>query len=73
MVTAIILMNVKRSKVNEVAGQLADMPEISEAYSVSGSHDLIAIVRVKSNDELADLVTGPLSRMDDIEKTETIV
>ena len=73
MVTAIILMNVKRSKVNEVAGQLADMPEISEAYSVSGKHDLIAIVRVKSNDELANLVTGPLSRMDDIEQTETML
>ena len=73
MVTAIILMNVKRSKVNEVAGQLADMPEISEAYSVSGKHDLIAIVRVKSNDELADLVTGRLSRMDDIEQTETML
>lgn len=73
MVTAIILMNVKRNKVNEIAEQLAGMPEISEAYSVSGKHDLIAIVRVKTNDELAELVTGRLSRMDDIENTETML
>jgi len=73
MVAAITLMNVKRNKVNEIAEQLAGMPEISEAYSVSGKHDLIAIMRVKTNDELAELVTNRLSRMDDIENTETML
>ena len=46
MVTSIILMNVERALVNDIAEQLADRPEISEVYSVSGSYDLVAIARV---------------------------
>lgn len=73
MVTAIILINVERHKVNEVAEQLAGMREISEVYSVSGNYDLIAIVRVDSNDDLAELVTNHLLKIDGIEKTETLL
>lgn len=43
MVTAVILINVERHKVNEIAELLAGKREISEAYSVSGNYDLIAI------------------------------
>jgi DNA-binding Lrp family transcriptional regulator len=73
MVTSIILMNVKRDKVSEIAEQLAAMPEISEAYSVSGRYDLIAVVRVKTNDELAGLVTERLAKIEGIEKTDTML
>jgi len=73
MVTSIILMNVKRDKVSEIAEQLAAMSEISEAYSVSGRYDLIAVVRVKTNDELAGLVTERLAKIAGIEKTDTLL
>lgn len=73
MVTAIILINVERHKVNEIAERLADMREISEVYSVSGRYDLIAIVRVERNDDLAELVTNHLLKIDGIEKTETLL
>lgn len=53
MVTAIILINVERHKVNELAEQPAGIREISEVYSVSGNYDLIAIVRVENTDALA--------------------
>ena len=73
MVTSIILMNVIRNQVSEIAERLAAMPEISEAYSVSGRYDLIAVVRVKTNDELAGLVTERLAKIDGIEKTDTLL
>jgi len=73
MVTSIILLNVKRKKVNEVAEQLASMAEISEVYSVTGQYDLVAIVRAKTNDDLADLVTGSLNKIDGIKKTDTLL
>jgi DNA-binding Lrp family transcriptional regulator len=73
MVTAIILINVERHKVNEIAEQLASMREISEVYSVSGHYDLIAIARVETNDSLAELVTNHLLKIDGIEKTETVL
>ncbi len=73
MVTAIILLNVERSQINEVAAQLADTPGISEVYSVSGTYDLVALARVHSNEELAELVTGRLLQLPAITKTETML
>ena len=73
MVTAIILMNIERAKINAVAEQLEGTPGISEVYSVSGNYDLIAIVRVASNEELANLVTTKMHAIKEILKTETML
>ncbi len=73
MVTSIILINAERTKINEVAEQLADMEGISEVYSVSGKYDLIVVARVKSNDDLANLVTKKLLTIDAILKSETML
>ncbi len=73
MVTAIILLKVEHDKINMVAERLADMKAISEVYSVGGRYDLVAIVRVKENEELADVVTKQMIGLDGIRKTETMV
>ena len=73
MVTSIILMNVERTSINEVAGRLVEFEEISEVYSVSGKYDLIAIIRVKSNDDLSRLVTEKLRHITEIKTTETML
>ncbi len=73
MVTSIILINTERTKINEVAEQLAEIKGISEVYSVSGNYDLIAIARVPSNDDLANLVTEKLLSIDSILKSETML
>ena len=73
MVTFFILLNVRGDRITDIAEQLADMPEISEVYSVTGSYDLVAIVRARSNDDVAELVTGKLGPIDGIEKTDTML
>lgn len=73
MVTSIILMSVERAKINEVAEQLETIPGISEVYSVSGNYDLVAIVRVATNDDLANLVTTRMHAIKPILKTETML
>jgi DNA-binding Lrp family transcriptional regulator len=73
MVTSIILLKVERAKVNEVAGQLAEIKGISETYSVSGNYDIVAIARVSSNEDLANLVTDKMQNIDFITKTETML
>ncbi len=73
MVTSIILINAERTRINEVAEQLAGLDGIAEVYSVSGNYDLIAIARVASNEELAELVTKELPAIDSIVKTETML
>jgi DNA-binding Lrp family transcriptional regulator len=73
MVTSIILMSVERAKINETAEELKAIPGISEVYSVSGNYDLVAIVRVATNDELAMLVTNRMHALKTILKTETML
>ncbi|HKJ66884.1 MAG TPA: Lrp/AsnC ligand binding domain-containing protein [bacterium] len=73
MVTAVILLNAERDKVNHIAETLADMQAISEVYSVGGRYDLVAIVRVQENEQLADLVTHEMSQLQGIVNTETML
>ncbi len=73
MVTAIVLLNTERDKINSVAETIADFDGISEVYSVGGKIDLVAVIRVKTNDQLADLVTGHLLKVDGIISSETML
>ena len=73
MVTAIVLMNVERGQVNATAETLAEMQQISEVYSVGGRFDLAAVIRVKTNDELAETVTKHLAGLKGIRSTETLI
>ena len=73
MITALILINAERTKIKDVAEKLADIGGISEVYSVTGDYDLVAMIRVKNNEDLADLVTDQLADVDGIEHTETMM
>lgn len=73
MVTAVILMNVAKGSINEVASKLAEVPGVAEVYSVAGRYDLAVILRVRSSDELADLVTNRLHAVSGILETETMI
>jgi DNA-binding Lrp family transcriptional regulator len=73
MVTSIILINAERNKINTLAEQLREINGISEVYSVSGKYDLIVIVRVRANEDLADLVTKKMLLLEGITKTETML
>ena len=73
MVTAIVLLVVERDKINEVAGKLTDMKGITEVYSVGGRVDLVAILRVKDNEELAELVTEHMLKVRGIISSETLI
>lgn len=73
MVTAIVLLNAARGRVNEIAGALAEMKGVTEVYSVGGRYDLVVIIRVHANEELADLVTEHMQNLEGIESTETLI
>jgi len=73
MVTAIVLLNVDRGRINDVADELAGLDGISEVHSVAGRVDLVAIIRVSENEELADLVTNHIRRIDGITDSETLI
>ncbi|HKH45328.1 MAG TPA: Lrp/AsnC ligand binding domain-containing protein [Thermoanaerobaculia bacterium] len=73
MVNAVILLMVEKSKVNEVASKLVELAGISEVYSVAGHYDLVAIVRVRENDQIAEAVTNQMLQIEGIQRSETLI
>lgn len=73
MVSAVVLLKTDRGMINEVAERLAEMPGVSEVYSVGGRYDLVAIIRVPENDALAELVTNQMLHIDGIADSETLI
>jgi DNA-binding Lrp family transcriptional regulator len=73
MVTALVLLTVARDKVNFVAEALADLEGITEVYSLAGRYDLAVIIRVKDNDQLAEVVTNHMLKVEGILTSETLV
>jgi DNA-binding Lrp family transcriptional regulator len=70
---AIVLIEAERSAMPALGGQLADVEGVAEAYSVTGEWDFVAILRVRSPEEIAETVTNRLSRVPGIRRTHTMV
>jgi len=73
MISAIVLLTAERDKINKVAEAIADVDGVSEVYSVAGRYDLAAIVRVKDNDDLANVVTERIRKVAGITSSETLI
>ena len=73
MVTALVLLNVARDRVNEVAEEITEMEGVTEVYSVAGRYDLAVVIRVKDNERLADVVTKGIRTVDGIEESKTLI
>lgn len=73
MINAIILINAKRTKINSVAEQLVNLTGIAEVYSVSGRFDLVAVIRLPHADDLAELMTEKVIKVEGITQTESMV
>jgi DNA-binding Lrp family transcriptional regulator len=71
VVTAIVLIKADIQQIPEVAETIARIPEVSEVYSVTGEFDLVALVRVRAHEELADVIPGRLNKVDGVTSTET--
>ena len=73
MVTALVMLNVERKYIQNVSQSLVDMKQVTEVYSVAGRYDLVAIIRVNNNAEIADTITGKFSKLEGITATETLI
>ena len=71
MITAIVLIDCATDSIPEVAETLANLDGVSEVYSVAGHVDLIAIVRVREFDDIAEVIAGGISKVAGVINTET--
>jgi DNA-binding Lrp family transcriptional regulator len=73
MIHAFVLIKAEREAMHSLGGKLADVEGVTEAYSITGEWDFVAIIRLRHAEELAELVTGRLSRIRGIRETHTMV
>lgn len=73
MITAIVLVQAARGMIPDLAQSLLELPEVAEVYSVAGDYDLVAILRVKEYDAMAEAVPGKLQRLSGVERTTTLM
>ena len=73
MLTAIVLIDSDAARIPEVAAAIADLPGVSEVYSVTGEVDLIAMVRVREHDDLADVIADKVSKIEGVLRTQTYI
>ena len=71
MLTAIVLVNADVDRIPEVAQAIADLDGVSEVYSVTGDIDLVAMVRTRDVESIADVVTGQINKVDGVTNTQT--
>lgn len=73
MLTAFVLIHAEPDRIADLGSEIAEVPGVSEAYSVTGDLDLVAIVRVRHHEELADVVTRRISSLTGIVHTTTMI
>lgn len=73
MITAIVLIKTDVARIPEVAEAVAALDAVSEAYSITGEYDLLAMVRVQRHEQLAEVIPGGLNKIPGITHTETHV
>jgi DNA-binding Lrp family transcriptional regulator len=73
MTVAVVLIESARDALSSLGGALADIDGVAEAYSVTGVWDFVAIVRVPSHEQLAEVVTGRITALPGVVRTQTMV
>lgn len=74
MLHAFVLIDAEPARIADLAQELADTEGVTEVYSVAGeSADLVAVIRVRHHDQLAEVVTRLIAARPGIISTSTLV
>jgi DNA-binding Lrp family transcriptional regulator len=71
VITAIVLIGADVAAIPEVAEHIAEIDGVTEVYSVTGGIDLIAMVRVREHERLADIIADRINKVPGVLTTET--
>ncbi len=71
MITAIVFVKADVSRIPEIATEIASLEGVTEVYSVTGSIDLIALVRVRAHEQVAEVIADHLNKVTGVLETET--
>lgn len=71
MITAIVLIQADNGRIPETAQAVADTAGVTDVYSCAGDVDLIALVRVRDHEQVAEVVTGRIDKVPGVQRTVT--
>ncbi|MGR7028044.1 Lrp/AsnC family transcriptional regulator [Geodermatophilus sp. URMC 62] len=71
MITAIVMIDAATDAIGEVAQAIADLEGVSEVYSVAGDADLVAVVRVREFEQIAEVIAGRINKVSGVLDTDT--
>ncbi|GLY19370.1 AsnC family transcriptional regulator [Kineosporia sp. NBRC 101677] len=71
VITSFVLLQARPDRIPEVATEIAAIEGVREVYSVTGDVDLVAIVRVEKQDDLADIIADHLGKVEGVVSTRT--
>jgi len=71
VITAIVMIDAATDSIGEVAQAVADLDGVSEVYSVAGDTDLIAVVRVREFEQVAQVIAGRINKVPGVVDTDT--
>ncbi|MEU7140694.1 Lrp/AsnC ligand binding domain-containing protein [Nocardia sp. NPDC046473] len=71
MITAIVMIDADNGRIPETAQAVADTDGVAEVYSCAGDVDLIAIVRVRDHEQIAEVVTNRIDKVAGVARTTT--
>jgi DNA-binding Lrp family transcriptional regulator len=72
-VTAFVMIKTEGRRASEVAQRIAEIEHVAEVYSVTGDYDLIAILRLPTYEELAEVVPDQIAMTGGITDTKTLL
>jgi DNA-binding Lrp family transcriptional regulator len=70
---AVVLIEAERTAIRKLGGALAAVEGVAEAYSVTGEWDFVAILRVRTPEEVAEVVTHRFGALEGIRRTHTMI
>jgi DNA-binding Lrp family transcriptional regulator len=73
VITAVVLINAAVDSIPEIAQRVSEIEGITEVYSVAGDVDLVAMVRVRAHEDLADVIAGNVNKVPGILSTQTLI
>lgn len=71
MIHAIVLIHADAHRIPETAQAVADLAGVDKVYSCAGDIDLIALLRVRDHEEIAEVVTRGINKLEGVVKTAT--
>ncbi|HDD33673.1 MAG TPA: Lrp/AsnC family transcriptional regulator [Thermofilaceae archaeon] len=73
MSTAFVLISTEIGAERDVLERLRELPEVAEAYIVYGVYDLVVKIKVEEPNQLKEVVTSKIRRIERVRSTLTMI